>query len=264
MEKKWRWGDIVNFSIFLFLGSLMLKSEFNYIMNKGTIKLDNFRRIIYVKDEEMQREIAESVIVDFLAQRERLPEGKVDLLMVLGSPDLLVPVKAAELYHKGIAEKVLISGGGTIGNETEARILRGIMIEQGVPAEAILIEEESKNTGQNMRKSIELLETIGFLPKSIVLLQRPFAQRTAKAAFVKYFPPEVKCYSFAPYVPDLNNISEEEKLQSYISILKEIYRLLTWGPDGKNRIAKVEVPQKIRKATGVMLKYLNQFILRQK
>ena len=79
---------------------------------------------------------------------------KSDCILALGSHDLRVAHRAAELYLEGWAPVVIMSGG--LGNltqgiwtEPEADKFAAIAIQKGVPAGAILIENRSTNTGEN-------------------------------------------------------------------------------------------------------------------
>src|SRR3954453_1934767 len=80
---------------------------------------------------------------------------KADCIFVLGSHDLRVAERAAELYLEGWAPMIIFSGG--LGNftkemwtETEADQFAAIAINMGVPQEAILVENKSTNTGENI------------------------------------------------------------------------------------------------------------------
>ncbi|MEQ7124170.1 ElyC/SanA/YdcF family protein [Actinopolymorpha sp. B11F2] len=50
-------------------------------------------------------------------------------------------------------------------------------IELGVPAEAVLIEREATNTGQNISRSRELLTDAGVTVDSVMLISMPYMQR---------------------------------------------------------------------------------------
>src|SRR6478735_4743493 len=76
---------------------------------------------------------------------------KSDCILALGSHDLRVADRTAELYLEGWAPLVIMSGG--LGNftqdmwtESEADQFASIAIQKGVPAEAILVENKSSNT----------------------------------------------------------------------------------------------------------------------
>ncbi|GEP58261.1 YdcF family protein [Reyranella soli] len=63
---------------------------------------------------------------------------------------------AARLYHRGIARRVIVSGGSLLaGNsepaKTEAEAMRRFLVDLGVPSEAIVSEGNSMNTLENIR-----------------------------------------------------------------------------------------------------------------
>src|SRR5687768_10104977 len=81
---------------------------------------------------------------------------KADCILALGSHDLRVADRAAELYLEGWAPLVVFSGG--LGNftegmwtESEADKFAAIAVRLGVPESSILIENKSSNTGQNIQ-----------------------------------------------------------------------------------------------------------------
>src|SRR3954454_19546106 len=76
---------------------------------------------------------------------------KADCILVLGSHDLRVAKRAAQLYFERWAPIIIFSGG--LGNftketwtETEADQFAAIAISMGVPEDVILIENRSTNT----------------------------------------------------------------------------------------------------------------------
>src|SRR5689334_17126585 len=88
---------------------------------------------------------------------------KCDVIFTLGSHDLRVADRAAELYLEGWAPLLIFSGG--LGNltkliwkETEADQFARIAIDKGVPAEHIIIENRSTNTGENVLFTRQLLK----------------------------------------------------------------------------------------------------------
>ncbi len=115
-----------------------------------------------------------------------------DLIFVLGSNDLRVADRAAELFHQGLAPMILFSGGtGRLTEEwteTEAEQFAARAGELGVPDDSILIEKRSTNTGENIRFSRELLLEKGLSPKSILAVQKPYMERRVLAAMEVQWP----------------------------------------------------------------------------
>lgn len=123
---------------------------------------------------------------------QHVPE-KSDCILVLGSHDLRVANRGAELYLQGWAPLLIFSGG--LGNvtkgiwtETEADQFAAIAIQMGVPASAILVENRSTNTGENISFTGELLRAKGLDPQSFIVVQKPYMERRSYATFKQHWP----------------------------------------------------------------------------
>ena len=57
---------------------------------------------------------------------------------------------AARLYHRGLAPRIIASGGGA-AEMSEAEAMRQFLTDLGVPAQAIVLEANSLNTIENIR-----------------------------------------------------------------------------------------------------------------
>jgi uncharacterized SAM-binding protein YcdF (DUF218 family) len=71
--------------------------------------------------------------------------------------------QAARLFHAGRAPLILASGGHDLqaSRYSEAQAMRRLLLDLAVPAEAILLEESSRNTRQNAIESAALLKARG-------------------------------------------------------------------------------------------------------
>jgi uncharacterized SAM-binding protein YcdF (DUF218 family) len=66
---------------------------------------------------------------------------------------------ALRLYRAGYAKFIITSGGqGETGTITEAQAMQRYLMENGVPEEAILLEENSYSTYENMKNSKALMD----------------------------------------------------------------------------------------------------------
>ncbi|MCG7204135.1 YdcF family protein [Streptomyces arenae] len=111
----------------------------------------------------------------------------------LGSHDLGVADTTAELYHRGMFPLVVFTGATS--RTTQERMPRGEAehyreraIELGVPAEAILVEPEARNTGDNIRFSRAALEEVGVPVSSVLLVSKPYEERRSYATARKLWP----------------------------------------------------------------------------
>lgn len=118
---------------------------------------------------------------------------KSDAILVLCSHDLRVAERAADVCLRGWAPLLIFSGGlGAITRrfwtEPEADMFAAKALERGVPAERILIENRSTNTGENVLFTRRLLAERGLDPASFILVQKPYMERRAYATFRKVWP----------------------------------------------------------------------------
>ena len=148
---------------------------------------------------------------------------KSDCILALGSHDLRVADRAAELYMGGWAPLVIMSGG--LGNltkniwvETEADKFAAIAIQKGVPADNILIENRSTNTGENILFTRQLLEQKGLNPESFIVVQKPYMERRAYATFKKHWP-DKKLLVTSPQIPFDKYATEDITLEKVINIM---------------------------------------------
>lgn len=118
---------------------------------------------------------------------------KSDCILVLGSHDLRVAERGAELYLQGWAPLLVFSGGlgrltQEMWSEPEADKFAKIALEMGVPEEAILIENKSTNTGENILFTQQLLQKENLAPERFIVVQKPYMERRSFATFKKHWP----------------------------------------------------------------------------
>ena len=116
-----------------------------------------------------------------------------DCLLILGSNDPRVAEHGAQLFLKGWAPWLIVSGGvGALTqglyDRSEAEHFADIAIKMGVPIDRILIEPRSTNTGENIQYTRQLLSELGLAPASVILVQKPFMERRSFATFRQQWP----------------------------------------------------------------------------
>ncbi|MES2876341.1 MAG: YdcF family protein [Patescibacteria group bacterium] len=118
-----------------------------------------------------------------------MPE-KSDVIIGLGSHDLGVARHVVLLYTQGYAPLIVFSGNvgrltHGVFTEPEADAYRREAVRLGVPAEAILTEVASTNTGQNIVMSQQVLADYDIRPKRVLLVHKPYMLRRDYATFMK-------------------------------------------------------------------------------
>ena len=118
---------------------------------------------------------------------------KSDAIFVLCSMDTRVAERAADLFNQGFGEYLIISGGSgkltkAVFDKPEAHVFRDVAISKGVPADKIIIEDRSTNTGENVKFTYELLRRKRHDFRSFLLVQKPYMERRAYATFMKQWP----------------------------------------------------------------------------
>ena len=116
-----------------------------------------------------------------------------DAILVLCSHDESVAERGAQLFLEGFAPLLIFSGGrgaitSRLWEEPEAERFARIAVSLGVPAERIVIEPNSTNTGENVRFTRQLLGEKGIDPQSFIVVQKPYMERRSYATFRQYWP----------------------------------------------------------------------------
>ncbi|PGH48780.1 YdcF family protein [Streptomyces sp. Ru87] len=111
----------------------------------------------------------------------------------LGSHDLGVADTTADLYLRGMMPLIVFTGATS--RTTRERMPRGEAVhyreralELGVPAAAVLVEPDARNTGENISLSRALLEEHGVEVTSALLISKPYEERRVYATARKLWP----------------------------------------------------------------------------
>ncbi|MBH5334017.1 YdcF family protein [Streptomyces pactum] len=143
---------------------------------------------------------------------------QADVAIGLGSHDRGVAATSADLYHRGLFPTLVFTGGNS--PTTKGRFPRGEAvhfrehaIELGVPDEAILVEPNAGNTGQNITFTRDLLAAAGIVPATVMLVSKPYMERRSFATARKLWPDvEIVCASEPLELDDYFKSIGDEKL----------------------------------------------------
>lgn len=122
-------------------------------------------------------------------EAEGSPETATDLILVLGrrldhdQPSQVFQARLAHgeaLWRRGIAPRILVAGGLTAGaSRSEAEVGAAWLLARGVPPEAILVEDRSQHTLENLFNVRESLRLEGW--STLLLVSDPLHLARARA-----------------------------------------------------------------------------------
>jgi uncharacterized SAM-binding protein YcdF (DUF218 family) len=113
----------------------------------------------------------------FWLRHETHFDETADVAIVMGSiPRKAIPriQKAADLYHKGLVRKLILTGKPFVGDLTEARWLYNQAIKLGIDEADLFLEEQATNSLENMRYCHPIIKANGF--RSVIVIQQEFSQ----------------------------------------------------------------------------------------
>lgn len=149
-------------------------------------------------------------------------------------------IQTANLYHRGIINKIIITGGTgrLMQNEpAESFFLKDELIKNGVPDSSIIIESESRNTYENAMYSKKLIDSLHLLPPFVLITSAMHMPRSMHV-FHK------AGYSFIPYPCNYTVLAsrfsfethiapDAEILEGWEDLIKEMVGLLVYKLTGK-------------------------------
>lgn len=182
---------------------------------------------------------------------------KADCIIVLGSRDTRTAERGAQLYLEGWAPIILFSGGlgrltKDIWKQSEAEKFAGVAKKLGVPEKAILLENKSTNSGENIEFSKKLLIEKDILPKKIIAVQKPYMERRAFATIKKIWP-EIEVIVTSPQLSFEEYLTEEYPRDYVINVMAGDLQRIKVYPDKGFQIPQ-EIPKDVWEAYEQLVK----------
>jgi uncharacterized SAM-binding protein YcdF (DUF218 family) len=119
-----------------------------------------------------------SLVIAIYVQAGRDQSRQVDAIVVLGaaqydgrpSPVLRARLETAlDAWNRGLADVIIVTGGNQPGDRfTEAEASQMFLVDNGVPADAILLEDVSSSTEENFEGVAVIMESAGLQSALIV------------------------------------------------------------------------------------------------
>jgi len=155
-----------------------------------------------------------------------------DAIIVLGTPadvdgnptptQLSAVTEAVHEYERGVAPRLIVTGGAVHGRYVEATVMARVAQAQGIPSSALWIEPRAHDTIQNAcysehilaehgLRSAEIVSSVSHLPRAALIFNRlPMEWRTHAA-------PALTAYA-----------ANADRAAEAVEILKTV-RYLVWG-----------------------------------
>lgn len=193
---------------------------------------------------------ATSTVLNYLSITDAPREA--DIIWGLGSNDLLVPKKAAELFHAHLAPTIVFSGGN--GHRwkdldlTEAEFFRNAAIAENVPESKIVLEKNSIHTGENVTFSFRLLDSLGVTVNSALLITIPPFQRRAEIT-VRTHRESVQCFNCPVNWGRPETWTSEKLIHVAELCIGEIERLREYPNRGFIKWDPLQIPDEVISAT---------------
>ena len=174
---------------------------------------------------------------------------KSDCIIGFGSHDLHVAERAADLLLNGYGHFLIFTGGlgritKNIWHIPEARKFANIAIERGVPENLIAVEDQSTNTGENIRFTQNMILTKKFGFSDFIVVDKPFKERRIYATLKKQWPSLKFVVASPPYsyedYKEYYSKSSELSVADFINIMVgDLQRIDLYGKNG------FQIPQEI-------------------
>ena len=126
----------------------------------------------------------------YLAPQDKLVKADA-IVAISGGETTSRTLGAVKLYDEGYAPIIIFSGAASDPTSvSNAEAMRTIALRAGVPASAIIIEEDSVDTYENAQNTARIIKDQNV--SSIILVTSPYHQRRASIEFKRALGKDIK------------------------------------------------------------------------
>jgi uncharacterized SAM-binding protein YcdF (DUF218 family) len=176
--------------------------------------------------------LAWGAIARQLAPASNTSLTRFDAIIVLGTsadsdgnptPEQLARVtEGVKEYERGVAPRIILTGGAAINRFVEARVMEKTANAEGIPESAIFVEPEARDTIQNACYSVRIMKAHGWRSAEVVSSE---AHLPRTAIIFNGLPLEWRTHAAPPLTPDSAVYSGAV---SFVETLKTV-RHLIWA-----------------------------------
>ena len=181
-------------------------------------------------------------------------EKKYNVGLVLGCKNYDIMSKRADeaikIYQNGNFDYIIVTGG--IGyfshnrDESEGRIMARYMVEHGINPNNIGIEDKSRDTLQNMKNSLKLIEKVCGEKGSIILFTSDFHQKRSKGILENLTTCPICSYGVEDGKTDIDKWHTNKEGRSYVKNEARLMPILISSDKMKDQVIE-PINVKIRK-----------------
>lgn len=135
-------------------------------------------RVILVAPATVAVLLIWAIFARAFAPRGNTSASRFDAIIVLGAPadadgnptpaQLARVTEAVHEYERGVAPRLILSGGATHHGFVEAQVMARAAEAEGVPASSLFIEPEARDTIQNACYSVRIMKAHGWQSAEVV------------------------------------------------------------------------------------------------
>jgi uncharacterized SAM-binding protein YcdF (DUF218 family) len=144
------------------------------------------------------------IIYDYLSAPSSPFPTAVDAIIGFGHFDLRIPQRWGELWTSANAPRIIFTGGIGAGSadlkQSEANAFADALQANfpQIPGASILIENQSTNTGENVRFWCQKAAIVGWCLNRVILVATPFRQRRVNLTWRAQGPTGSQAYAAPP------------------------------------------------------------------
>jgi uncharacterized SAM-binding protein YcdF (DUF218 family) len=122
--------------------------------------------------------VAWAALARALAPKSNTKLGRFDVLIVLGSPadadgnptptEFERVTEAVDEYERGIAPRMIFTGGAAHNRFVEAQVMARTAEAQGIPEPVVFVEPEARNTIENACDSVRIMRRHGWQSAEVI------------------------------------------------------------------------------------------------
>jgi uncharacterized SAM-binding protein YcdF (DUF218 family) len=122
--------------------------------------------------------VAWAALARTLAPKSNTERSRFDVLIVLGSPadadgnptptELERVTEAVHEYERGLAPRIIFTGGAVQNRFVEAQVMARTAEAQGIPELVVFVEPQARNTIENACDSVRMMQSHGWRSAEVI------------------------------------------------------------------------------------------------